>query len=790
MARPEEYLLRFDFEKLRSQLADASRAYTDLGTSLQTLIGSTSDDLSTLQEKASNVSITLSGVTPQIERSSQGIRLGSAAARSILGDISQYSDKVSNDLSRLQGVKLMGFEASTQSPQVRKDLAKAQIISDLVSTSRMASKEVQAAVKVAVKDIRNADKVSAKVMNHAKDYFKSEIKEAGGQVRGVMSHVPGGVLSGGIMGGLIGAMVLGYTEKDRLRAQSGEILNVFEATGESFSDKASKKARGFFKGFQESAQWFYGVTKAETQSVLKSMVDAGYKSKDTMIEYDKSLGLVGKNVTIASIAADKHFNQQTGTSMKNIIQLTTSLGDSLGTATDKYVKLAFAGQRSGMGISNFVDSVISGSSAMQQYGVDVENVASVMVTIQKHYKDMGLDPRYAGGQAQQVIGGMAQGLANLNPSMKAVLAQQMFPELSALDALQRWEDGFLRAGDEGGNDFMQRALVEFQKWASEGGRSRSQAIRLMEYQGLDNRTAATVVDLGEKLARTNDLKTLDKNERKRMREAFQTEGQRISGLHKTQRRLYAAIKDIGGGLLKVLVGLVGVLALGIKSIPSIINAALASPAQAKEELTKIATQMDLLESHIGVGVADIVKGVSSLPGIGAKEFGDDLKPIIDSFGYKVFLSGGEGVATSFGDVGRQTSEVLSQVKQLMTDADFRRQVMEQGAVDGLRLTAFAVGLLPGADTPEEWSNREAAKKALRARADMLEEQLMGGGDIRRSQSPSPSTKGAAKNAAKSKKQSAPKSKKSLKKGKGGVVVSGAAITNAELNKKMGDAPRL
>jgi len=732
MATTEEYLLRFDLDKFQAQIDDVRRTYTDFGRSLQGLISRTDEELVSLQEQAASVNVSLSSITPQMERSVQIMESGVGSTSNLLEEMSRHSEKIANDMTRLSGVKMGAATKDPTPPQLSAAEAKAEIVKESVRLASMSSDEVKHAALESIKKIQEADKASVMVINRAKRYLKSELDAAKGQVKSVLSHVPGGVMTaGGIAGGLLAAMVMGYQERDRLRWQSGEILNVFEATGEALSSKASKRATRFFSGFQETAQWFYGVAKEETQAVLKSMVDAGYRSKDFMTTYNKDLGLVGKNVTVASIAVDKHFNQKTGTSMSNIIKITTELGDSLDTATDKYVKLAFAGQRSAMGIGRFVDSVISGSSAMQQYGVDVSNVASVMETIRKHYEDMGLDPRYAGNQASQVIGGMSAGLANLNPSMKAVLAQQMFPELNALDALQKWEDGFLRVAEGGGDDFMQKALVLFTQWSSRGGRSRAQSIRVMEYQGMDNRTAATLYDLGEKLARTNDLSELSKDETKHLRRAFMTESQRVSSLHKTQRRLYRAIGEIGRGLIKVLVGLLGVIVTGIRALPDIVSAAVSgSPGQVQTELSRISDQLDTLNAHMGTGVDQIMKGAGMVPGILGKEFGRDFKPLLDALNYKVPTGGGMRPITSLEDADAAAKELGSVFSDLAGDEDFRRQVKDQMTVDFLKNAAWASEMMKLMHAPEEgeapsedfqkWSRRT---QALEEKASAVEGHL-------------------------------------------------------------------
>lgn len=663
MTDPREYLLKFDFTEFESDVGRVSRAYTDFGSSVRDVVNSVSGDLSSLQQEASVVSSSLAGLTPQIDRSFQStqIQLGSTVRG--MDDLARHGEKIANDMTRLSGMKLGTLvDQGGGPPGQSKAAAEAEAAVATADVAQETAEVAKKQSKTVEKRMKDADEASKKQVNLLTAYVKAEINSAKGAIRGLLSHVPGGVMSGGILSGLIGAMILGYTERDRLRAEAGEVRNVFEATGESIFGGASQKATRYFANFQERAQWYFGVGRKETQGVLKSMVEAGYRSTEIMTTFNKDLGKVGENVTIASIATDKHFNQATGTSMKNIIQITTELGDSLGVATDKYVRIAFAGQRSAMGIEKFTNAVLSGASAMQQYGVDVEDVADIMGKIQRHYEDMGLSPQYAGDQAARVVGGLSRGLANLGPGMKTVLAEKMFPELAGVQALQEWEDGFKRAGRGEDNEFMLNATVALRDWATAGGtRGRAEAIKVMETQGLDNRTAATLYDLGGKLSEQNDLQKLTKEEMAKLSNAFKTEGQRVSSLEKTQKRLREAIGYIGRGLLKILVSILGVLAVGIKNIPKLIQAAIDKDvSKAASVIADVGARQSMLFSHMSAGASDIMTGGGLLKSALGGEFKSLVAPIETALSDK-FATPEIDAAAIEGEINRRVQETLGEI---------------------------------------------------------------------------------------------------------------------------------
>jgi hypothetical protein len=638
---PRDYLLKFNFSEFTNKISEASRSYTDFGSVIRSVVDSIAEDATRLQQRATGVTLSISTMSSQISRTLDQSQVHMKSAAGGVESFSRNEQKIVNEATRLVSLLNQIKSMGQTTPGSTQAASRAELAAETAKLAKDLSETAEAQVSDSARVLYYVQGLFQKTINFALDKFKSDLNSAKTSIQGIMSHVPGDIFGGGIISGIIRAMILGYTERDRLRAQYGEVKNVFEASGENLFGEQSRKAMGWFSAFQERAQWFYGVSKEETQAVLRSLVEAGYRSKDVMTTFEKGLGEVGQNIGVASIALDKHFNQQTGTSIKNIIQVTTELGGSLRHAALDYTRLAFAGQRSGMGVEKFVNSVLSGASAMQQYGVDLRDVADVMMNIKKHYEDMGLSSQYAGGQASQVVGGLTQSIANLAPGIKAVLAQRMFPELGALQALQTWEDGFKRAARGNDDAFLKRATLALRSWATERGAGRPEAIQLMMLQGLDNRTAATVYDVGEKLAQSNDISRLSTAEQKNLRNAFQTESERISHLEQTERKLYIAVKDIGLGLIKVLVGIYGLLVVGLKSIPSLIKAAIlaisdplgvtGNRAKAENIISDIGERQDILFGHINSGVDDIIRGTGEFGDALADEFKSAFQPLIDAW---------------------------------------------------------------------------------------------------------------------------------------------------------------
>jgi hypothetical protein len=666
MAELQDYILKFDLTKFKTQIGEVGGAFTEFGDGLRANISSTSDKFGSLQATVAETAGEIGQLSPKVDDSAARISAAIDSSSKGMDVISAYSATISSQLKALQE-KGAGGGSSKATKASMEQLNQFKGAFDTINkTSKKSKQQATFASKAAKKSLGAVKAGSDKIIKS----IKSEARMAAAKLKSLQSHIPGGGFSSGIIGGLIGAMVLGVTEKDRLKWWSGEVLNVFEASGESLSSKSAKKATNFFANFQNQSHHMLGISKEEVQSNLKVMIDAGYQSRDIMTTFDKTLGLVGKNLGTATMALDKHFNQQTGTSIQNITVLTQDLGGSLKEVTHEYTRLGFAAQRSGMGINKFVDAVMAGSSGMKQYGVEMKSVADTMTTIQKHYQGMGLSPQYSGGQAAQVVQGLSGGLTNMTPEMKAMLAKQMFPELAVEDAMQKWEDGFKRVAAGEDDNFMQNVYQEMYKWAVGNGRSRSNAIRLMEYQGLDNRTAATVYDLKGEVASTNALKKLSHAERKKMRNAFKTESQKISDLAKLQFKLKQAIAKIGTGLLKVLSALVGNIAVLVKMVPAML-----SNMHDRAKMSQISARANhyftVLNDHAADGIMDIRRGSKEAAKALGDEFGNksEFKPLIDVLKWKPPVSDFEKtiteIAGQLGGVKSAEEWQLSNYKQTM-----------------------------------------------------------------------------------------------------------------------------
>jgi len=665
----DQYLLRVDLADLVRDIDAATNAYTDYGKTVKTMISEASDNFGDLQKKLAGVNAEIGRLDPEINKSIRSVGSSVSGATRGLGTLSQHSERIAQQLKELKA-----SESSAGHPGM-------QDYNNVMGNAGKRAEELKLTADSADSSAQESQKRMGAAMKHMESKsnaltsaVNTEVKAAKGKMSSIVGGYDQGLLtSGSISGGLISAMIVGVTEPDRLKQWSGELLNVFEATGESIRGKTTRNATKFYADFQNRAANLMGISRESIQATLKAAVDAGYQVGDIHQQIGIKIDKVGKggksgdSLGAATIALDKHFNLETGTAMKNIVKISQDLGGAIDDNTRKYWKLGFAAQRSGMGISKYVDSVLAGASAMKQYGIELETVADTMQTIQDHYEGMGLSKQYAGARASQVVDGLANTLVNMPKELKAKLGEKM-TGLSGWSARQYIEDGFKRAAAGQDDEFLQKFYQALYEEVGGGGRDRAQSIYLMEQlTGADNLTSATLVDLSGKIATSNSLKDLSTKEMKQGREAFTTEGKRISELAKLQFQLKQAISKIGQGLIKILVSLVGVLALLVKGIPAIL-ANLNNPVGMYAVVTSMRTHMDALSSHAGAGIDQIVEGATEAGKHLQNQFQGDYAPVksvLDSDFDKV---GGvvtwEGIARGALDAaGKGAEEVQAIISQ-------------------------------------------------------------------------------------------------------------------------------
>lgn len=631
----QDYLLRFDLTEVNRQLSSVQQSYTEFGAAIRQVSAGVIEDMRGMKEELTALSLTLTQASMSFETTYQTMFQNADNIVKLLEGMSDESKKIADNFKELHKVDLPlaagapgmlppgkdtaqeriediapgGVEGLVGDQETEEVGALQEIVQQAVEDAHTALEEAEKAKKEAEESKSALDKA----IKGVKDTINREVKGTEKALGGIASQAPGiGGFATGFLGGLIGMMVLGASEKQRVQKEYGEMLNVFEVTGENFFEGASKKAMGWFARFAEHAQFKFGISRQESQAVVRAFVDAGMMSTDVIDDVKKKITDVTANVATLTLGVDKHLNLASGTSAQNVVQMVATYGDGLEEAGQKFTKFAFAAQRSGIGVNKFIDSVNSGSQAIAQYGIDLEDVAGTLSKIQKHYEEMGLEKQFAGTQATGALAGITQGISGMSDAMQVIIAQRMFPGMGGMEARQQLMEGWQRVASGEDTDFFRQMMQHLSGFAlQQTGGNRVESIEFLRKQGLPHQAATTLIDmkLSGKLEEANKLSELNKKELRNLKNAFKTEGDRLSQMEKNTRDLINSVADIGQGLIKTVAGLVGAIVVGFKSIPAAIKAFASFDMQALTELSDMnQRQLD----NIGEGLSQVWGGMKGL----------------------------------------------------------------------------------------------------------------------------------------------------------------------------------
>ena len=370
-------------------------------------------------------------------------------------------------------------------------------------------------------------------------------------------------------GGIFGLLMHGISFKDKVAAETGEIVNI----AISASGKLSSSGTAFLGSFQQRAEHYYGINRQEVQGVLKTFTEAGMDINDVIDKrVSKSLGEVGRNMLTLTLGLDKHFEVAAGTSAKAVVSLVHDYGMNLQSAGDLYTRMAFAGQRSGMGVQQFTNSVLQASNTLRMYGVSVESVAVMLQKLQTHYEGMGMPKQLAGTQANMALQQISQGMAGLSSGWQAYFGERMGMG-TGLEAKMRFQDGMTRLSKGGDNEFMTNFIQQAYATAMESsGGDKTQARYILQQSGIAGglEGAKAITDIGDKLSSGVKLNQLSLKEQKDLKEAFKTEGQKTSDLAKDMHTIMTGLAGVGEGLLQIITNLVAVSIVFYKTLPTMI----------------------------------------------------------------------------------------------------------------------------------------------------------------------------------------------------------------------------
>ena len=630
MADTEQYLLTFDLSEITRNISDLQSAYESMSTVISKSADDANKQLDNIQRKADNVSAKLTASFQALDTFSTGIIAKLDKISSGFDSINKNAKSITKNLKKLEGLDLSKAAKgkSTAAERIAAVAPGADLGAigggDAASAAKAAQKAANKASADAAKAVKDVEKASEEILTIGERLKKTLIKEGTGAKKAMLGLADkaglGGLTSvlkgGGLIGSLIGLMVMGTQTKQRIGAERGEMTNAAEAAGGIF-EAGTKKGIKWMSDFAEVAQNKFAIPRKEIQAIVAQVSNLGIKIDEKLTGNSKNFKDVTNNSLTAALALDKYLNLASGSSMQNATQLVENYGLTLDKSVDQVLQVGFAAQKSGMNIQKFVGSVHAGAAALVQYQVDAKDVSEVLTAIQKQYKDMGVDPAKAGAMASDITTGLASTFMNMPIVFEIKFGEHLFAKegKTGMAARNALKDMMIN----GSPDDKQNTMLEWMVWAKKEvggvGDKEQQRYALMSQFGMDDNQARTILDFIPEY--DGDKIRVDPKKVEEFMKAFETEGETKTLLEKAQYDLVMGLSKVGEGLLKVVTGILGVLIVGFRSLPTLFRAlTTVNPVERNALYEKVSAATKAQMNFIGEGLVDMEDGSKMALGAG------------------------------------------------------------------------------------------------------------------------------------------------------------------------------
>lgn len=698
----EDYVLSFDFEEVNRQIADIQASYTSLSSSFNEVSEGANKSVDLLVNKIDSISTNLTSTIQKLDQFYVGLNSKLGATTKQLGELQEYSKGLHENLSKISKMDLSNLEGlGEKSPEDRK----AAVVGFSMMPGQDDNADNLAMSKAALETAEAAKKESKEAQDSVKslsdsitETVKREMDNAKSKLGGIASGFSGGALAGGGLMALLGMVILGQQEKQRKGAERGEMLNAFEMMG-SAHEKGVTKATNWFARFAEHAQYHFGIGRKEIQDVIHVMGSAGFD--DLLTEkYNKPVTDARANIVTTSIALDKLLNQATGTSMKRSIEIAQEYNMSLSDASNQYTKLALSARNANMSFDKFIETTMAGKSSVSQFGIELTSVGNALVTLQRHYKTLGVSDQMAGDIASRRVQGAMSLIGSMNDALLAEMGMDILPALTGkqpkdyAESKMEMKDLEMTATPEVREKVMRAVLGWIKRRITTAG---SEGERIMQIEGIMGATfeqAKGLLDL-IKEPWADDLNApISSTDAKALENAFKTEGKKLTELQKIQRDLIDALAKTGEGLLKVLTSILGILTAGVLALPILAQAgikALTSPSEAMKDISAFGVYLKSQTDTFISGMEDTWEGLKDV----GKATGsaletvvgpmDNLKELVNKLGWSQF---GEDAKLALNVAKRALTEVES-LKELYSD--FNNEVSTKMELIGEFLNLYEAG---------------------------------------------------------------------------------------------------
>jgi hypothetical protein len=448
---------------------------------------------------------------------------------------------------------------------------------------------------------------------------KSGLQALGGQVGGIATGSIGLLGSLPVVGGLFGLMLYGFKERDRMKAQLGELTNIAIGAGA----KGTEEGVSWLAGFQERSQNFYGISRQSIQGIFKTFTDAGMAVNDIFKQQSASLGEVGHDAVTMTLGMDRVFELGNGTTARNAAKIMSSYGVSLSSAIDSLVNIEFAASKAGFGVNTFLNWLMQSTMQVRNLGITTDQMADAALEMQRKMSEEGFS--HSQTWAMQSVGEAAQGLANMGTGRQIWMAEELGLG-KGLAGRQNLMQGF----QEDRPELFAKAAGLYRKEAMQAtGGDQDASLFYLERLGFGFQGAKAILHLGEMEEKGLKIEIASSADKKALREAFQVEGKKKSSIGEMIRDATLGMAKIGQGILVMLSNFLGWIITSVKAIPVLMS--VGTPEQKQIVYKELGERFD----GMAMGWNDIRMGGKQAYAGMAGIIKPLLAPIDKAFNYKM-----------------------------------------------------------------------------------------------------------------------------------------------------------
>jgi hypothetical protein len=515
-----------------------------------------------------------------------------------------------------------------------------------------------------------------------------------------------------VVSGFLGIMAYGYMDKDRVRAQTGEMKNILIAAYDDGVKGALAKGTTRLSAIQETFQRFLGIQREEIQATAQAFVDGGLSVSQMMSPVESVLKGVASNAVTVTLALDKMFELPGGESAKRMVGMMADYGKSADEARKSLLRMYMVGRDSGVGAMQFVKNVEEAGSELASMGYNIDDVVDIYKNVTDEFAKMGVPKQFAGKQAALGLQQFAGGISKMGDNWKVALGERLGYG-QGLDARQKMMDAFLRVLE--GNDTNEQVrlmttVYEMAMQATGGEDENAARIYMEQTMGLGFEGARLISTIGKNMREGKVVEAAQaaKDNITILKNSFNTESQKRSQFELMMNKWMKGLANLGQGLMGYVITALAYLIAYVKAMPQFIVNAITHDTEAQRNLSQ---DIDRVLGNQGKNKEKMSRGldqmISSAKGMASDIMGPSLQALKKAWEYEPY---GDSSMSSSPKTGGSPNMGGINIPSSDLEGD----------------QSFTQDIIPPRPTPKVAPTREA-KGSKKAPAESWENRWVGGG---------------------------------------------------------------